>query len=517
MYFPRVKKLNLLLFISLSLWSCQSEFAPNEMRCTDQSFSPDSSIERYQANNGPLLNLDYSTKIAPEYLQSDYRILRLMLEESNPNLYHYRSQNEMDSFFDTQFCALSDSAYYLDFIRSLAKTFNFMACGHSGWSHRNSYFPYRDTSLKLLPLDLKIEGNQYFIREDYSENPALKKDMEIIQINGRSPNEINHLLSQHMYRDGRSAPEARQEIEKYFRNAYSNFIENPEHFEIQVRHPQGIQQLQLIALPKGEIDSIQKTQQPIDHKPSKFLEFQSWPQKNMAYYRIGWFRNEDIEAMGQNFNHYTDSVFTAIAEEDLDTLIIDLRGNTGGWTANGKKLLSYLLNEPHSYIDEVRFKKLGNFSFQELILSDQGLNDTMHFTQNADSLWTWTNYPSLQVQPADSNRFQGQVIILIDEWTRSAAGIFSSLAREYSNALFIGPENACARGGQGGMVMVTQLPWTGVTVHFSTAQYSLNIDPEKVPRGINSDYANLEQWMKLHPQSALATIWKAEVGDSMIH
>lgn len=516
MYFPRVKKLSL-LFISLSIWSCQNGLAPDEIECTDRSFSPDSSIERYQANKGPILNLDYHNKIAPDYLQSDYQILKLMLEEANPNLYRYRSQKEMDSFFDTQICALSDSAYYLEFIRSLARTFNFMACGHSGWSHRNSYFPYRDTSLKLLPLDLIIEGDQYFIKENYSRNSALKKGMEIIKINGRSPNEINHLLSQHMYKDGRSAPEARQEIEKYFRNAYSNFIENPEHFEIQVRKHDRLENLTLKALSKGKIDSIQKTIQPIATMPSKFLEFQSWPQKDMAYYRIGWFRNEGIEAMGQNFNHYTDSVFAAIAEEGLDTLIIDLRGNTGGWTANGKKLLSYLLNEPHRYIEEVRFKKLGNFSFQDLILSDQGLNDTMQFALGSDSLWTWTNYPSLEVQPADSNRFQGQVIILIDEWTRSAAGIFSSLAREYSNALFIGPENACARGGQGGMVMVAQLPWTGVMVHFSTAQYSLNIDPEKVARGLKTDFENLEEWMALYPQSALATIWKAEVGDSMIH
>ncbi|WP_421750526.1 S41 family peptidase [Croceimicrobium sp.] len=516
MYFPQVKNLSFLL-LSLSLWSCQNDLAPEEMECTDRSFPPDSSIERYQANQGALLDLDFDKKIAPEYLQSDYQILSLMLKEANPNLYRYRSQSAMDSFFDAQICALSDSAYYLEFIRSLAKTFNFMACGHSGWSHRNSYFPYRDSSLKLLPLDLKIEGNQYFIQENFSENPILAKGMEIIKINGRSPSEINHLLSQHMYKDGQSAPEARQEIEKYFRNAYSNFIENPEHFEIQVRHPKGLQELYLNALAKGEIDSIQKAREPISSKPSKFLEFQSWPSKNMAYYRIGWFRNEGIEAMGQNFNHFTDSIFAAIAMEGLDTLIIDLRGNTGGWTANGKKLLSYLLNEPHSYIDDVRFKKLGNFSFQELILSDQGLNDTMQFTLGSDSLWTWTNYPSLEVQPAESNSFQGQVIILIDEWTRSAAGIFSSLAREYSNALFIGPENACARGGQGGMVMVAQLPWTGVTVHFSTAKYNLSIDPQKVARGINSDYANLEQWTRLHPQSSLAEIWKAEVGDSMIH
>ena len=41
----------------------------------------------YSANDGPLAAINFNTKMDPAWAQADLRVLRQILEESNPNLY----------------------------------------------------------------------------------------------------------------------------------------------------------------------------------------------------------------------------------------------------------------------------------------------------------------------------------------------------------------------------------------------------------------------------------------------
>ncbi len=460
-------------------------------------------MSQFESNAHPLWPVDFEAKIPGKFLQTDYKILKAALEEACPNLYRYNSQEETEAFFNSQLCALEDSLRYLDFIGVLAKTFNFMACGHSAWSHHPDFYAYRDTGLYLFPFDISLEEHKLFIKQNYSADPFFKAGTEIRKINGIDVQEHLKQLKAHTYKDGQAAPNNTVDVAASFRNAFANFISQTEVYQVEgfQEKPfnisvQGIQKRRLASLKSSGIKKA---------KPAKLLQF-SYLDSSMATYRITWFRNEGIAARAQNFNHFTDSVFMVLQEKPVDTLVIDLRGNVGGWTANGAKLLSYLITEEQSYIDQVQFKKLANYSFEPIISHYPGISDTMEFKEQ-DGLWEWLNYPSLRIKPAELH-FEGEVIILIDEMTRSAAGIFSAVANKSIQPLFIGAENASAQGGQGGMIMGITLPCTGVPVYFSTAKYTVKVGPELRERGIQSDYPNLEAWLSRYPQSALAHLKK---------
>lgn len=476
---------------------------PNSEHVSESSISwglnRDSTLALVDSLGPGLLEIDFQSKIDPKYLQTDFALLKAALEEASPNLYRYHSETEVEDFFSRQITKMQDSLSYFEYLGLLAESFHFMGCGHSSWSHHPNFYAFRDTAILLFPAKVQIKDGQLFLQENYQTEYRLKPGDRILSINGLADSILLRTLKKRMYQDGEAAAENYQDIARYFPNAYSNFISQDSLFEIEVKAGEHVKTFTLKGLSKAEIAQYQNTDK------SPFLELDIRESESIARYKIAWFRNEGIAARGQNFNRYTDSVFNLLAERSIDTLVIDLRQNVGGWTANGAKLLSYFLEEEKSYINQVYFKKISDYSFSSLIAQMPSIEDSMEIQADTMGRLQWLNYPSLKVKPS-AKRFEGTLVILIDEWTRSAAGVFCSLARKYTQAIFIGPENASARGGQGGMLMSIRLPYTGIPVYFSTARYEIELETEGDPNhGILSDFPSIEAWQKKYPRSQIFT------------
>ncbi|MFK8036963.1 MAG: S41 family peptidase [Crocinitomicaceae bacterium] len=483
-----MKKTILILTILLITISCQEVTKYNiENNSSKELFNE--IISAYKENDAPLVTIDFNSPLNPEWARKDYIVLRKILEESNPNIYRYHTQIEIDSLFNIKLDQLKDSINYFDFVRHIAETFNTIACGHSGWAHSNDFISFRNEALKFFPLKIKSIDNRYYITGNGSKNANITLGSEILSINGLSPKDINVLLRKHMYQDGFSSPNAEADISNYFRNAYSNFISNPDQFDIIIQDKNDIHNsLTLLALNKNDLDSIFNARYNSNVEVEKPLQFKIELATNTANYTIKSFRNEIITAYGQNFQSFTDSIFDLVEKQNIKHLIIDIRGNSGGWTANGKKLFSFFINESMSYISHVELSKIDSFSFSPLILSDQGINDTMEFEMNSNKTYNWINYPSLTVNPSGKNRFKGQVYVLIDEDSRSCSSVFSALMQSHTNAIFVGQENSAAQCGQGGMIIIAILPYTGINIRSSTAKYSLNVKHPNDTRGIQVHY-----------------------------
>ena len=456
----------------------------------------------YSAHKKPLADIDFDKPLNPSWMKADFQILRRILEEANPNLYRYAGPSKMDSLFQKTLCQLKDSLSYRDFTKQIAQLFNTMACGHSGWLHSKEYRRYRKKSMRFFPLEILSIKDRYYIVKNNSRDTTISLGTEILAINNQDPAAINQQLRKYMYKDGTSLPEAETEISKYFPNAYSNFIAEPEVFRLKLKDSNGAyQQVEIPALAKSEIDSISQSRYAPAKQMGKPLVLELDSTKSIARYRIKWFRKEYIESRGQDFNAFTDSVFQLLESNAIEHLIIDLRGNVGGWTAYGKRLFSYFIDEPMPYINKVELSSLDSFSFQPLMLSDQGLSDTMQFHRNADNRYEWENYPNLMAYPATNNHFIGQVYILSDEESRSCSAVFAALMKSHTEALFIGEECGAAQCGSGGMVMAVMLPFTGITIFTSTAKYSSNVSDPENSRGLKVDYRikpSLQDYLNNH-------------------
>ena len=383
---------------------------------------------------------------------------------------------------------MKDSVGYLGFVSSISSIMNTISCGHSGWDHSAAYKAYRNKNEKFIPFDIAIISGRYYLVRDYSEEQSIPRFAEITAINNEPVAEITERLSAYMYSDGDANSGSAVEIIANFRMAYSNFIGKPGSFKITyIPKPKSlhrIKELKALALP--EIDSIKKARYGADDGLGIPLRLNIIDSISTAIYTAKWFSNGYIQRMGQEFISFTDSAFAVLDDKGIKNLIIDLRGNRGGWTANGKYLFSHFIDQPTPYIKRVYTKKYKDYSFAPLITEDADYDDSMKMERNKEGFYEWTNNPNLIATPVP-NRYKGKVYILIDAFTRSAASVFCSLMKEHTDATFIGEETSASQSGTNGMVTYIKLPYTDLPYHFSTARYDFNISKPKNHRGIIPD------------------------------
>lgn len=440
----------------------------------------------YQRNGGPLWELDFEKPVNSNEAIKDYQILLSILQKESPNLYRYRSQAGMDSLFAQHLTELSGTVNYLDFTRIIARTFNEMGCGHSGWSHSKEFRRYRDKAMTFFPLQIISINDRYYV-QNAGSNSMLKPGDEIIKINGSSPSQLNAKFRKFMYRDGTGLLGNEDEISNYFQNAYSNFIDNPATFHLVVQYKDSdLLEVDLKGLTKEEL----KMANQVESSRSKSrlpLEFEYVDSMETGIYTILWFQKEYIQSKGQSFENYTDSVFQFLEESKGSNLIIDLRDNPGGWTAYGKYLLRYLVDDTGRFMEAVYFNRRKVNTFDPLVLYDPEMEDSMEL-KDEGNLLKWVNYPNQLIVPMNSNRFKGKVWVLINENSRSCSAVTASALKRLTDAEFLGQQAGGAQGEQGGFVKSFQLPYSGVLVHISTARYIMDGNIENALVGVQPDY-----------------------------
>ncbi len=492
----RIRLLAIVLYsIILLFFSSKCPAQVNKHDCI-APFDLEKVYNEYKRASRPLANIEFDKPLNPLWVQRDLLILKDILEEANTSLYRYTTKDRLNNLFDQKLCQLQDSVSYLEFVRVIAQVFNTVACGHSGWSHNVHYRKHRNNKMTFFPLKVFSYKDQYFIHQNGSMDSTIVPGDRIIGINGQTPDQLNTILRKHMGRDGQSAPWGTADIDQYFQMAYSNFIANPDTFKL-IIEDQVNKQRRSVNLPAQKrhiTDSILKSKYAKVAGLGRPLRFNLSSDKKVATYTIKWFRNEYIKSQGQNFINFTDSVFHILCKEKVENLIIDLRGNRGGWTANGMELFSYFITRPTRYIDKVEFNKTDSFSFSNLLLRDQEIEDSMLFTKNERGLLEWSNYHVQVAQPKKQHVFSRPIYILIDDMSRSCSAVFSALMKTHTNAVFIGEESGGAQCGQNGMVLVAQLPYTGLVVKVSTGQYTCNVTDQSNPRGVIPDYTIKRTW-----------------------
>lgn len=140
-----------------------------------------------------------------------------------------------------------------------------------------------------------------------------------------------------------------------------------------------------------------------------------WLSSEIAYMKIPSFNHPRFEESAlQNMNEFMNA----------NTLIIDVRGNSGGSTP--VHLVKKLMNKPYRWWSESSPLHIGTFSYEATLGLDNG------YYQDANMLWN-----SPYETPSD-NAFAGDMIILVDRHTHSAAEDFTMFFKDNKRATIIG-------------------------------------------------------------------------------
>lgn len=427
-----------------------------------------------------------ATKILqPADMQADFRYLRRLLEETHPGLYRYTPKSVMQAKLDSIDRSLDRPLPFYLFFRTIAGLMADVRCAHTHALPAKNWQKHFHNNWKMMPFYMFPSQQRAYVLLNGTNDQRIKPGFELLTINGKPLEDIRQQLYRYYWTDGyiesSRAATLKGELMNLF---YYWFIDRPNEYMFTFRTMTGdtIQ----FATEGQPFSSMMKTitSNPINkqmvawyvNKKQKHPWRLSFPDTlaQTAILRIDGFGANGISNGDQairRFQQFMDGAMTKLSKKRTQNLILDLRGNPGGWDSQGIELFTYLMKSDtavayyarqHAITDSSEFVK-----FSDLSEADQK-NIKNELIPEADGTFTLkqgsdTREPKRYVPKP--NRFRGQVYILMDAQSASTTSEFLAVAKANKVGTFIGVEAGGAyEGGNGSSFITLDLPKSGIQV-----------------------------------------------------
>ena len=377
--------------------------------------------------------------ISPEQLAMDFVVFRNYLQMEHAGLYRYKTKTEMNRLFNQELISIREPMTKLEFGKKILFTISQIQDGHTGTNLSSTIMNTYKDSTALFPLFLFFSGNRAFVR--CSKDPEIKKGSEVLTINGKSVSMIMRKLFDYLPGDGAIVTKKTQTLNNgSFAFLYHLVFGYKELFEVSYRESGGrIRTADLKATLARNIDCDFK----VLNADKKDLQLQ-FLKNDVALLTIKTFDIDRLRRSKLDFEMFIKAAFEKMAIEKTKELIIDLRGNAGGYDGYGPLLYSYLT--------------LGPFRFQAAVYT---ANNPVPLKNMLHSL-----------QQPQKERFAGKVVFLIDGLSFSAAADFCSIARSNRRGKFVGEETGGAYyGNNSGQTTKIELPNSKIQVVIPRFRY----------------------------------------------
>ncbi|MEO9482763.1 MAG: S41 family peptidase [Ekhidna sp.] len=442
-----------------------------------------------------------TTVLSPKQLKEDFQLYRKMLEETHPGLYRYTSKEHMQSTLDSVASTLVKPKSFYQFYKDILHIGAQIRCTHSYAFPSKKVSQYSMNQISTVPFYTYGMNEKVYVLFNGSMNEGIKPGFEILSINGNSIESIKEQFYTYAWSDASiESSKIRFFAGSLFWMFYHALVDKSERFDITFKDLDGkLQMFHVKALtPRTSMANYKKN--PVNksilkkYKQGKRKMFKLGFPKDAdktATISISVFGGDSEEDAQQKTRKFMDMAIKKMEKVGVESLIIDLRSNQGGWDIVGSELLSYLVksDEPFEYwrkgiaiIKDTTFLKYTEYSYQDWLIAKKELKeqpDGTFLVVNPDG-------PNPVLTQPKPNRFKGDLYFLIQETTGSAASEFAGAAKSRNLGTFVGSEtNAAYDGGNSSTFIKMTLPNSGIYVNSPLVAGYLNVKPQKIPnRGV---------------------------------
>jgi hypothetical protein len=406
-------------------------------------------------------------KFKPKQLREDFEIARHALEEGHGDLYRMASKTELDRIFDQAEQTLNRPMDFYEFYRVMAPTIACIRCGHTGLGLPRDIQAEIDAQ-PWLPFDVKVLDSKSYIFRDYAKGGALA-GKEILSINGVPATRLLATMLAAAMKDGNTRTTRERAASGSFGFNLIALLGLKAPYEVVVtdagtNHRENIT---VAGLKPADLRELSKQLYPQDHGRKEFADLKFLDDGQIAQLTYRQF-GEDIPP-GEAFIKRS---FESIRAKGTKSLILDLRGNAGGEDAISSKLLSYLLETPFKFCEDIIIRKNcgETFSFGKYMEPPRDLTVPQGLAESrADGKIHQIVESTLGVQQPSLPTFKGPLYVLIDSGCLSATSELLTAIDVRHRATFIGEESAgCYYGNTSGTVIRITLPNTRLGVFIPT-------------------------------------------------
>lgn len=424
-------------------------------------------------------------------LRADLTFLRRALEEVHPGLYCYTPQDSLDQAFARAAAQLTHPLDEQAFWRILQPLVVRVHCGHTRVQHSAAYRAWaRQQPHYYFSFTVAVRQDRLFVAENQSADPSLRPGTELLALEGHPAREVLPCLRALISADGYGTGFQDQELEAgFFDDYYATLYEAKPTYRLTVRDSTG-QVRELAPLPRPA-PSPSAGAQPVAPLTAAQAAARRLARLHTVEYpadlpatAILRLRSFDYEVDYQAFHA---AVFTELARRRTKRLVLDLRGNPGGSNALAVDLLKYLLPSAFVLTKSARARVVLP-SFMSADSSSHAYFDTTQVRRLPDGTLTQASAAVGRQLPYRQHRFRGQIIVLVDGGTFSAASSFAASLRAQRRVLILGQETGGTEAGlNGGVISRVALPQTQMVLQLPHFRLLTACRAPRLGRGVQPD------------------------------
>ncbi len=428
-------------------------------------------------------------KIAPAGLREDLAIVRAAFEEGHPGLHRFTSEREWDHAFADAEKRLDHPMTAWEFYRVLAPIVATIRCGHSRVELPDTLFQVLNTTRRLLPLQVRVQGDRAWIVRDLATDDERWTGSELLAVNGVRTHALLATLLAATPRDGFGETMAPQSLRRYrFAGMLERMFGFDGRYEVELRDPHGrVQRTTIEGVTLPEQQQRVHARHPADDGNGANAEFELLDGGKIARLKLHAFAGTVSDSDTTGIRGFFERSFETLRDRRTAVLILDLRDNGGGEDALGKILFARLVDHPFAYYDDLVLNGRG-FSFEKYVAHFDSVPARL-CEKRDDGKYHLVGHPNWGTQQPLEPRFSGRVIALMNGASFSTTCEFLSHLRDLHRATFVGEESGGAYvGNTSGRVVRVVLPNTRAQVGVPILRYDLAVAPAKpFGRGIRPD------------------------------
>lgn len=425
-------------------------------------------------------------------------------------------KDSIDAAFNRLENSLKKELSLFDQYKLYAFTIAKLSSGHTQIHPSEELRNYWFAQDESLPFDYYVVGNRLVVSRtlpsdlNEGEQQVVPAGAELLSINGKNLDQMMADIAPYLSSD-------EDQIEfKYFQAAlmfefFRNLAEpNNESDSADVVYATTLDTFNVrVALSNPPSATIYDRMRVLSNQYGKL----SWDQGRFkilddeyAYFRFKTFDN----CGGRKYDHFLKTSFKEIKTRDIDKLIVDLRGNTGGqmqyefmrYIVGGDVFLGkYIVEKPYRRSDKKFFKKTAALrghkrlsKAQEREIRKRKFNDGKIITEDVSK--------DLQ--------FDGNIVVITDYGTFSAASMLACHLKLLANASIIGatPGGTYYIGNAGAILSV--LPNSGFEVYVNPNSFYSQISEEEKTLEIKSPDVEIETEITISKKRDLYFIKEAQ-------
>ena len=413
----------------------------------------------------------------------DFEIFKEAILLNSAGIYFYNTEKEINERIDSLERDLSSSPkstleqyrLYLKFVASVR-------CGHTMLFSPEALKEFMKNKSRLPFgchfINEKLMVGDYLV--DTIKN-KIPKYTEIVSINNESIPTIIHKISHYITQDGFNQTHVNERIKRQFALDYYIFVHQTDTFSIHYLSPAKDTMFARIPgiIPKDiPSKSSKRTKKRFDIFKKRSIE---------TSFRVDSLTHSGILTLPYpltndfKYKYQLNKTFRKIRKDSIQNLIIDLRSNGGGLSQD--YIAGFFTDSTYIY-ESLQYAGKGSvnrhyckpFNSQRLAVLTVRFASKFHKTPF-----------EFKTKPR-KNRFKGQLYILTNGMTFSAASNLTSTLKEHANAITIGEETGgsylrCSSGG-----LILKLPHSKLKLRVNPIRFDNNVKIQDTKGGVAPDY-----------------------------